>query len=111
MRELVIGSVTLVLALAASPASAQTSGVRLINEDQAKSCNFIDTQITAAPGKLSDFGKWDQAADGVEQRLRASATERAIKANGNAIVYRSIGSSGTLPMLMFDIYRCPSQNP
>ena len=99
---------TLLLSVSAYAADAPApAGIRVIDADAAKQCRFIDTQITAATGKLSDFGKWDQAADGVEQRLRASATERALKATGNTIVYRSLASSGTLPMLMFDIYRCP----
>lgn len=103
-----IMALTLMLCSSAYAADAPApDGVRVIDAEAAKQCHFIDTQITAATGKLSDFGKWDQAADGVEQRLRASATERALKATGNAIVYRSLASSGTLPMLMFDIYRCP----
>lgn len=103
----IIASTLLLSSSAYAADTPASSGVRVIDAEAAKQCHFVDTQITAAVGKLSDFGKWDQAADGVEQKLRASATERALKANGNAIVYRSVGSSGTLPMLMFDIYRCP----
>jgi len=85
--------------------------IRLIDSEAAKQCSFVDTQIAAAVGKMSDFGKWDQAADSVEQRLRISAKERASKAMGNAIVYRDLTASGTLPMLMFDIYICPKLTP
>jgi len=81
--------------------------VRLIDSEAAKQCTFVDTQITAAIAKMSDFGKWDQAADSFEQKFRISAKDRASKARGNAIVYRDLTASGTLPMLMFDIYNCP----
>ena len=103
-------ALALVLVATAATAEAQET-VKLIDSEAAKQCIFVDTQITAATMKLSDFGKWDQASDGVEQRLRSSAKERATKAMGNAIVYRDLASSGTLPVLMFDIYNCPSPKP
>jgi len=106
LHSIMVSALLLSSSAHAADAPAQ-SGVRLIDAEAAKQCHFVDTQITAATGKLSDFGKWDQAADGVEQKLRESAMEKALKANGNAVVYRSLASSGTLPMLMFDIYRCP----
>lgn len=85
------------LGLLGGAAAQAQEVVRVINGEAAKKCVFIDTGITAGRGS---------SIEDVAQALRTRAFAAAGVANGNAVVMRDLTSSGTYPMLMFDIYRC-----
>ena len=88
----------LVLSLVAGATVAQAQqAVRVIDGETAKKCVFVDTGITAGRGS---------SIEDVAEALRTRALAAAGAANGNAVVMRDLTSSGTYPMLMFDIYRC-----
>lgn len=82
--------------LVGGTAQAQPS-VRVIDSEAAKKCVFVDTGITAGRGS---------SIEDVAEALRTRAFAAAEGANGNAVVMRDLTSSGTYPLLMFDIYRC-----